>query len=53
MFGTAVVFLLLAAKNIETFLSIGGYQMGFCRLIAVVAVFMLPVTMLKSPKDFW
>lgn len=53
-FGTAVVFLLLAAKNIEGFLqSFGGVQMGFCYLVLIVAAFMLPFTMLKSPKDFW
>uniref|UniRef100_A0A7E4ZWT3 Aa_trans domain-containing protein n=2 Tax=Panagrellus redivivus TaxID=6233 RepID=A0A7E4ZWT3_PANRE len=53
-FGTAVVFLLLAAKNLESFLqSFGGVQIGFCYLVLFVAMFMLPFTMLKSPKDFW
>jgi solute carrier family 32 (vesicular inhibitory amino acid transporter) len=54
-FGTAVVFLLLAAKNIEHLLrSYAGFQqVGFCPLLLAVAVFMLPFTMLKSPKDFW
>lgn len=54
MFGTAVVFLLLAAKNIETFLhTYGGVHVGFCYLAAAVGAFMLPITLLKSPKDFW
>ncbi|KAI6215446.1 Amino acid transporter, transmembrane family-containing protein [Aphelenchoides besseyi] len=53
-FGTAVVFLLLASKNLESFLHAhGGVQVGFCYIIIIVAVFMLPFTMLKSPKDFW
>lgn len=52
-FGTAVVFLLLASKNIETFLAMAHIHIDFCRLIVVVALVMLPVTMLKSPKDFW
>uniref|UniRef100_A0A1I7XQC3 Aa_trans domain-containing protein n=1 Tax=Heterorhabditis bacteriophora TaxID=37862 RepID=A0A1I7XQC3_HETBA len=53
-FGTAVVFILLAAKNSENFLqAYGGIQIGFCYLVVVVASFMLPFTMLKSPKDFW
>ena len=53
-FGTAVVFLLLASKNIESFLrAFGGPEIGFCLLVLVVAAFMLPFTMLKSPKDFW
>lgn len=53
-FGTAVVFLLLAAKNLENFLhSYTGVHIGFCYLVIIVAVFMLPFTLLKSPKDFW
>jgi vesicular inhibitory amino acid transporter len=54
MFGTAVVFLLLASKNLESFLhAYGGVHIGFCYIILIVAAFMLPFTMLKSPKDFW
>lgn len=54
MFGTAVVFLLLAAKNLETFLrAYTDLELGFCYLVLIVAVCMLPFTMLKSPKDFW
>jgi hypothetical protein len=53
-FGTAVVFLLLASKNLESFLHAhGGIHIGFCYIILIVAAFMLPFTMLKSPKDFW
>jgi predicted tellurium resistance membrane protein TerC len=49
-----VVFLLLASKNLESFLHAhGGIHIGFCYIILIVAVFMLPFTMLKSPKDFW
>ena len=53
-FGTAVVFLLLASKNIESFLrAFQGPEISFCLLVLIVAAFMLPFTMLKSPKDFW
>ncbi|KAL3103111.1 hypothetical protein niasHS_002297 [Heterodera schachtii] len=53
-FGTAVVFLLLAAKNIENFLrAYAGVHFSFCQLLLLVAALMLPFTMLKSPKDFW
>ncbi|VDK44068.1 unnamed protein product [Anisakis simplex] len=53
-FGTAVVFMLLAAKNFENFLHVyGGVHIGFCYLVIIVGIFMLPFTMLKSPKDFW
>ncbi|VDM39473.1 unnamed protein product [Toxocara canis] len=53
-FGTAVVFMLLAAKNLENFLHVyGKIHIGFCYLVIVVGIFMLPFTMLKSPKDFW
>ncbi|CAD5222423.1 unnamed protein product [Bursaphelenchus xylophilus] len=54
MFGTAVVFLLLAAKNLESFMhAYGGIHIGFCYLVVIVAIFMLPLTLFKSPKDFW
>uniref|UniRef100_A0A914EE17 Amino acid transporter transmembrane domain-containing protein n=1 Tax=Acrobeloides nanus TaxID=290746 RepID=A0A914EE17_9BILA len=54
MFGTAVVFLLLAAKNLENFLhAYSDVELGFCYLVLIVAAFMWPFTMLKSPKDFW
>lgn len=54
MFGTAVVFLLLAAKNIEIFLhAYAGIHIGFCYLVCIVALFIFPLTLLKSPKDFW
>ncbi|CAJ0951070.1 unnamed protein product, partial [Mesorhabditis belari] len=53
-FGTACVFLLLAAKNIESFLiAWGGVEIGFCQILIYVSICVLPVTMLKSPKDFW
>jgi vesicular inhibitory amino acid transporter len=53
-FGTAAVFLLLASKNLDNFLhAYGGVQIGFCYIVMIVAAFMLPFTMLKSPKDFW
>lgn len=54
MFGTAVVFLLLAAKNIENILHVyGRIHIDFCYLVLIVGFLMLPLTMLKSPKDFW
>jgi vesicular inhibitory amino acid transporter len=53
-FGTAVVFLLLASKNIENFLqAFFGIHLHFCVLILIVAFSLLPITFLKSPKDFW
>uniref|UniRef100_A0AC35U783 Aa_trans domain-containing protein n=1 Tax=Rhabditophanes sp. KR3021 TaxID=114890 RepID=A0AC35U783_9BILA len=53
-FGTAVVFLLLAAKNIENFLATYiEIHVNSCWIVIFVALFMLPFTFLKSPKDFW
>jgi vesicular inhibitory amino acid transporter len=54
MFGTAVVFLLLASKNIQNFLKAFFHiDLHFCILILIVAFCLLPITFLKSPKDFW
>ncbi|VDD90142.1 unnamed protein product [Enterobius vermicularis] len=54
MFGAAAVFLLLAAKNFEDFLHVyGDIRINFCYLVIVVAVVMFPLTLFRSPKDFW
>ncbi|KAI1723646.1 transmembrane amino acid transporter protein domain-containing protein [Ditylenchus destructor] len=53
-FGISVVFLLLSAKNISDFLkAFFDIHVSFCLLILVLAIFLLPLTFLKSPQDFW
>jgi hypothetical protein len=53
-FGTVVVFLLLVSNNIHNLLkSFFNIDLNFCILILIFAACLLPVTMLKSPKDFW
>uniref|UniRef100_A0A914ZKM8 Amino acid transporter transmembrane domain-containing protein n=1 Tax=Parascaris univalens TaxID=6257 RepID=A0A914ZKM8_PARUN len=53
-FGTAVVFLLLSAKNIGDFLkAFFSVNFSYCYLIVIVGVGLLPLTFLKSPQDFW
>ncbi|KAK0411715.1 hypothetical protein QR680_005802 [Steinernema hermaphroditum] len=55
-FGTAVVYLLLSAKNIHDSIkafSGGSVNLNFCFVILILAAFLLPVTFLKSPQDFW
>jgi hypothetical protein len=53
-FGIAVVLLLLASNNIHNFLkAFFDVNLSFCILLLTVAVCLLPITMLKSPKDFW
>jgi vesicular inhibitory amino acid transporter len=53
-FGVAVVYLLLSAKNIHDFMkSFFNANLGYCIIILIVAVALLPITFLKSPQDFW
>ncbi|PAV81197.1 hypothetical protein WR25_14555 [Diploscapter pachys] len=52
-FGTAVVFILLGAKNCSFLLAAVSVEINFCAMIFIVSLFILPATMLKSPKDFW
>ncbi|VDM37370.1 unnamed protein product [Toxocara canis] len=53
-FGTAVVFLLLSAKNIGDFLkAFFDFHFSYCYLIIIVGVGLLPLMFLKSPQDFW
>ncbi|MEW8544066.1 MAG: hypothetical protein AB2693_11075 [Candidatus Thiodiazotropha sp.] len=51
-FGTVVVYILLAAENIELLLSsLVGFS--FCYISIIVAVVVLPITWLGTPKEFW
>ncbi|UMM27589.1 hypothetical protein L5515_010823 [Caenorhabditis briggsae] len=53
-FGTAVVFVLLAAKNGENMLHANfGTHVSFCYMILIVGLLVFPFTLPKSPKDFW
>uniref|UniRef100_A0A914ZAL7 Amino acid transporter transmembrane domain-containing protein n=1 Tax=Panagrolaimus superbus TaxID=310955 RepID=A0A914ZAL7_9BILA len=55
LFGTAVVFLLLASKNIHDFMKafFSDFDVSFCIIVLFVALFLLPITFLRSPEDFW
>jgi solute carrier family 32 (vesicular inhibitory amino acid transporter) len=53
-FGIAVVYLLLVSKNIHDFLkAFFNTELGFCVIVIIVALCLLPVMFLKSPQDFW
>ncbi|KAL3078721.1 hypothetical protein niasHT_029360 [Heterodera trifolii] len=53
-YGATTVFLLLCAKNIRDFIrAFLDKEISFCYLIVVIALVLLPVTLLKSPNDFW
>ncbi|TKR87055.1 hypothetical protein L596_011525 [Steinernema carpocapsae] len=54
-FGIAVVYLLLASKNIHDSIKAfsNGFELNFCYVILIVATCLLPITFLKSPQDFW
>ncbi|CAI5450174.1 unnamed protein product [Caenorhabditis angaria] len=53
-FGIAVVYLLLASKNIQNMImAFWGVNITFCVLVLIVAACLLPITFLKSPQDFW
>ncbi|KAI6242280.1 Amino acid transporter, transmembrane family-containing protein [Aphelenchoides fujianensis] len=53
-FGVAVVFLLLSAKNIHDFVAtFTSKGPDLCVVLLVLGVLLLPITLLKSPEDFW
>uniref|UniRef100_A0A914HP62 Amino acid transporter transmembrane domain-containing protein n=1 Tax=Globodera rostochiensis TaxID=31243 RepID=A0A914HP62_GLORO len=53
-YGATTVFLLLCAKNIRDFIrAFLNVEISFCYLIVMIALVLLPVTLLKSPNDFW
>ncbi|XP_033741068.1 amino acid transporter AVT1A-like [Pecten maximus] len=53
MFGGAVVFLLLAADNMETLVQALGHDLSFCFWLLIIAGFLVPFTWFGTPKDFW
>ncbi|CAG9534763.1 unnamed protein product [Cercopithifilaria johnstoni] len=54
LFGVAVVFCLLSAYIINDFIiSISNYNIGFCYVLLFVVLAIYPVTLLRSPQDFW
>lgn len=51
-FGTAVVFMVLAANNAVTLLS-NYTQVSFCYWLLILSVLLTPMTCLGTPKNFW
>ncbi|XP_052090182.1 uncharacterized protein LOC127726768 [Mytilus californianus] len=51
-FGTAVVFMVLAANNAVTLLS-NYTQVSFCYWLLLLSVLLTPITCLGTPKNFW
>lgn len=53
-FGASTVFLLLCSKNIKDFVrAFLHVEISFCFIVLAIALILLPVTLLKSPNDFW
>lgn len=53
-FGISIIYLLLSAKNINSFIIyVAEVNIGQCLLILILAAGLLPLTFLKSPADFW
>ncbi|OWF37632.1 Lysine histidine transporter 1 [Mizuhopecten yessoensis] len=53
MFGTAIVFLLLSADNIEMLFRALGHDISFCFWLVIIAGCLVPLTWFGTPKDFW
>lgn len=53
-FGTGVVFLIVAAQNMQAFiLGVTGHDITLCWYLLIATAVFTPVTWLESPKDFW
>jgi vesicular inhibitory amino acid transporter len=55
LYGVSIVYLVLSAKIISEFTASlqWGASVGTCKMILVLAAALFPVTLLKSPQDFW
>ncbi|CAC5410250.1 SLC32A [Mytilus coruscus] len=52
-FGSSVVFLVLAAGNIETLLTDVIKDISFCYWLMILTCIVVPIVCLGTPKDFW
>lgn len=53
-FGISTVYLLLSSKNIHDVVKTYAHtDFSYCFVVLILAVCLLPVTLLKSPQDFW
>ena len=53
LFGVSVVFLILAAENIEDMVKNATKDISFCYWIIILAAVLVPFVCLGTPKDFW
>lgn len=54
VFGMSVVYLLLSSHIINDFISsVIGRNVGFCYMLVILALSVWPITLLKSPQEFW
>ncbi|XP_060067513.1 uncharacterized protein LOC132547727 [Ylistrum balloti] len=53
MFGTAIVFLLLSADNVEILSRALGHDISFCFWLVIIAGCLVPLSWFGTPKDFW
>lgn len=51
MFGSTVVYVLIAAQNIAEL--IPGHTFNFCYIALIIGAVLTPLTWLGTPKDFW
>ena len=53
VFGSSVLYILLAAENSHSLLGHAGVNLSPCLWMVIVAVILLPLSWFGSPKDFW
>jgi amino acid permease len=50
LFAVSVIYILITSANIHALLF--SFEIYFCDLMIIVAIFMIPVSMFGTPKDF-
>jgi len=53
LYGAGCVFIVLIAQLMGSLLEDAGVELNLCQWMAIVAAFLIPLTWLGSPKDFW
>ena len=53
LYGAGCVFIVLIAMTMQSLIRQAGFEMTLCHWMVIVALVLIPLTWMGTPKDFW